>query len=183
MKMEGRPELKIEKKDPEAIEAGHDFIKQPDYQGGADEMGASKAEKAYRNQQAVKEARQNVEDKMGDTDSESAATSTSEGNETVTLDISALDEKIEKLQSGKMNFLQKTFGDPEETLRRLRIAKNKITNPEGSFARDYMAAKKQGGDKFALKYAEAIGKGDLVRPENGRLMMSGKRNQEMFFPQ
>lgn len=99
------------------------------------------------------------------------------------LDISFLKNKIKEIEAGaqKQNWFKRNFGSSEETLKRLRIGLRKIEDPKSkAFASDFEAAYDQGGEKFALEYAEAIGNGELVRPVDGVLMVSGKRSQENF---
>lgn len=103
------------------------------------------------------------------------------------LDISFLRNKIKDLEAGaqKQNWFKRQFGNSDETLKRLKVGLYKIEDPKfkGSFAKAFEEAYEQGGEKFALEYAEAIGNGELVKPENGVLMMNDKRSADNLFNQ
>lgn len=98
------------------------------------------------------------------------------------LDTSIIENKISEIEQNKNKFFRKIFKDDEETLRRFRIGLKKIKSTK-DFAKDFMSSMDQGGEKLALEYVESIGNGELVRPENGILVVSGKRSGDSYFSQ
>lgn len=98
------------------------------------------------------------------------------------LDTSIIENKIAEIEQNKNKFFRKIFKDDEETLRRFRVGLKKIKNTK-NFAEDFMSSIDQGGEKLALEYVESIGNGELVRPENGILVVSGKRSGDSYFSQ
>lgn len=102
------------------------------------------------------------------------------------VDVSELRNYIAQFESAEQGFFKKMFTDKKETLRLLKLGLGKITNPDPKFkvyANRYNRAMKEGGIKFAAKYAEAIGNGELVEPVDGVLMVTGKSSQRDLFPQ
>lgn len=98
------------------------------------------------------------------------------------LDTSYLKNFIANLEGKKTGFFD--FGRTKENVRLLKLGLNKIENPkfQGKFAENFMDAIDQGGEEFGIKYAKAIGNGELVTPVDGVLMVTGGTNSESYMP-
>jgi len=98
------------------------------------------------------------------------------------LDTSFLKAHIDALKNEKVNFFKRALGGNTDAIELFTKGLRKIEDPRGQFADQFMEAYTQGGEEFALKYAKAIGNGELVKPVDGVLMMSDKRSADAFFP-
>ncbi len=96
------------------------------------------------------------------------------------LDVSMIKNQIATLENKKKGLFD--FGRTKDSIDLLKIALNKITDSKykGEFARDYIAALAQGGEKLAMEYARDIGAGKLVKPVDGVLMTTDKRHANKF---
>lgn len=128
----------------------------------------------WQRDEMAEKMKEGIEAKMGDKDIK---------EEERVIDTSFVKNKIAELKEKKVGFFKRMFSDTEETAKRLNKGLMKIEDPrfKGAFAKHFMDALEQGGEKLALEYVEAIGNGELVRPENGVLMTN--TSQETFFPQ
>lgn len=96
------------------------------------------------------------------------------------LDVSLIRNTLAALEAKKPGFFD--FGRTKDSIDLLTTALKKI-NGSGDFARDYMAALDQGGDKLAMEYARDIGAGKLVYPKDGVLMVKSKSSDQTYMPQ
>lgn len=92
-----------------------------------------------------------------------------------------LTNRLNELKSEKVGFFKRIVGGNSDAIELINKAIYKINKDKG-FEKDFIDAYVQGKEKLALEYAESIGAGNLVRPVEGTLMVTGGTNSESYMP-